>query len=122
MLSVRLLSPVLCVAAAALFLSIVSMVAANPEATNRARRFALGHEAKLRPLEKVSNFAWWNANVSGKSEDFKKKEEAQNRIDEALADPAAFRELKQVKDGGQIDDPILARSIDVLYLIYLEKQ
>jgi peptidyl-dipeptidase A len=30
--------------------------------------------------------------------------------------------LKQAKDNGQIDDKITARAIDVLYLLYLEKQ
>jgi peptidyl-dipeptidase A len=122
MLSARFLFPLLFAAATILVGSLASMVAASPEATNRARRFAEAHEAKLRPLERAANLAWWNANVSGKSEDFKKKEETQNRIDEALADPAAFRELKDIKDAGHIDDPILARVIDVLYLTYLEKQ
>src|SRR5262249_45953260 len=76
----------------------------------------------LRPLEVAASLAWWNANISGKDEDFKKKEEAQNRIDEALADAARFREVKEIKTHGGIDDPILARAIDVLYLTYLGKQ
>jgi peptidyl-dipeptidase A len=95
---------------------------ASPEATNRARQFLTSHEAKLRSLEVAASLAWWNANISGKDEDFKKKEETQNRIDEALADAARFRELKEIKSQGGIDDPILARAIDVLYLTYLEKQ
>ena len=52
------------------------------------------HEAKMKPLEIASNIAWWNANISGKDEDFKKKEEAQNKIDAALADPKPFATLK----------------------------
>src|ERR1700731_3103549 len=102
MLSARFLVPLLFAAAAILVGSLASIVAASPEATNRARRFSEAHEAKLRPLERTANLAWWNANVSGKSEDFKKKEEAQNRIDEALADTAAFRELKEIRDAGHI--------------------
>ena len=95
---------------------------ANPEMTERARKFVAAHESKVRPLERASNLAWWNANVTGKDEDFDKKIEAQNRIDEALADPEKFRELKEIKESGQIDDPILAREISVLFLQYLEKQ
>jgi peptidyl-dipeptidase A len=98
---------------------------AGAEATARARAFVQKHEAKLRPLEVAASLAWWNANVTGKDEDFKTKEEAQNRIDEALADSATFAELKQLKAAskqGQIDDKLLARQIDLLYLQYLEKQ
>jgi peptidyl-dipeptidase A len=90
--------------------------------TMRAQKFVEKHEAKLRPLEKAASLAWWDANLSGKDEDFQRKEEAQNRIDEALSDAAAFRELKAIKETGKIDDPIVARQIDVLYLMYLEKQ
>src|SRR5438105_11761425 len=95
---------------------------ASPEATERARKFLAAHEAKLRPLELRANQAWWDANISGKAEDFKRKEEAQNRIDEALVDAKAFQEIKNIKDQGQIDDPIVARCIEVIYLTYLEKQ
>ncbi len=38
-----------------------------------------------------------NANVSGKDDDFKKKEQAQNKIDEALANHEVFAELKTLK-------------------------
>src|SRR5262249_27769840 len=33
-----------------------------------------------------------------------------------------FKEVKAIKDGGKIDDPVTARAIDVIYLAYLEKQ
>src|ERR1700687_1388175 len=97
-------------------------VRANPEITERARKFVAGHEAKARPLEHAASLAWWNANVTGKDEDFERKIETQNRIDEALADREKFRNLKEIKESGQVDDPILARQINVLYLQYLEKQ
>ena len=77
----------------------------------------------MRPLEIAGSKAWWNANITGKDEDFKRKEEAQNRIDEALANRDAFEEVKDLKEHRkEIDDPTLARCIDVLYLAYLEKQ
>lgn len=91
-----------------------------------AKDFVTGHEARIRPLEKDSALAWWRANTSGKDEDFQAKEEAQNRIDAALADPARFAELKEIKKGFEPPppglDPVLARQIQVLYLQYLEKQ
>jgi peptidyl-dipeptidase A len=98
---------------------------ASPQATERAKKFLADHEARLRPLDTAANLAWWNANISGKDEDFKKKEEAQNKIDEALSDKARFKELKeikQLKDKGEVEDKVLARAVDVMYLLYLEKQ
>lgn len=98
---------------------------ANPETTDRARKFIADHEKRIRPLDIAAGLAWWNANTTGKDEDFKKKEEAQNKIDEALANREVFadlKKLKEAKDKGDIDDKIIARAIDVLYLMYLEKQ
>lgn len=120
MLSVRI---VLCLlSVVALFLMTAPIASADEAATARAKKFVADHEKKLRPLEIAAGEAWWTANISGKDEDFKKKEETQNKIDAALADPATFKELKAIKDAGKIDDPITARAIDVLYLTYLEKQ
>lgn len=87
----------------------------------RARQFIKDHEARIRPLEKAASLTWWNANVSGKDEDFKAKEAAQNKLDEALSDRARFAELKAIK-ATQLRNPIVRREIDVLYLMYLEKQ
>ena len=97
--------------------------AAAPEgdAAMRAEQFIKSHEEKVRPLERAAALAWWNANISGKDEDFAAKEETQNRLDAALADRGRFAELKTLK-GSHLDDPIHARQIDVLYLTYLEKQ
>jgi peptidyl-dipeptidase A len=98
---------------------------ASPAATAQAKKFLAAHDAKIRPLDLTASIAWWNANITGKDEDFKKKEDAQNKIDEALSDKATFAELKtikQLRDKGEIEDKILARAIDVLYLMYLEKQ
>ena len=87
----------------------------------RARKFVDEHVARVRPLEHAAALAWWDANISGKDEDFRRKEEAQNRLDTALADPGRFAELKAIR-GGRLTDPVLARAVEVLYLTYLEKQ
>src|SRR5262245_13056206 len=107
---------------AGLFLLMAAPVFASPEATERAKKFISGHETRLRQLDTTASLAWWNANISGKDEDFKKKEDAQNKIDEALANKEHFAELKaikQLRDKGEIEDKVVARAIDVLYLMYL---
>src|SRR5262245_96227 len=75
--------------------------------TMRAQKFVDAHVAKLKPLEKEASVGWWDANISGKDEDFKRKEEAQNRIDEALANHDTFDELKRIRDKGGITDSVL---------------
>jgi peptidyl-dipeptidase A len=102
-----------------------TMAMADETTTDRAKKFIAAHDSKFKPLDRRAGIAWWDANISGKDEDFARKEEAQNAIDAALADPKVFaelKELKQAKDKGQIDDKIVGRCIDVLYLMYLEKQ
>jgi peptidyl-dipeptidase A len=86
-----------------------------------ARAFIAEHENVIRPLEYQANLSWWNANVSGKDEDFQAKEQAQNKLDAALSNKARFEQLKSLK-AKAISDPILAREVAVLYLLYLEKQ
>ena len=74
--------------------------------------------------------AWWQANVSGKDEDFAAKEAAQNRLDALLANPDRFASLKGIREAlakaaaknAASVDPLLKREIDVLFLQYLEKQ
>ncbi len=74
----------------------------NDEAA--ARAFIAEHERTVRPLERAAALAWWNANVSGRDQDFKAKEDAQNRLDAALADPAKFDRLKAIK-AAKLADP-----------------
>ncbi len=104
------------------FMTIAAAVPADQGVTDKARAFAEKYTAIIRPLDIAANRAWWDANITGKDEDFKRKEEAQNKIDAVLADKKAFAEAKQIKEGGGIDDPIIKRAVDVIYLAYLEKQ
>ena len=95
------------------------------DANDEAAAFIKDHVAKLRPLEVTGSIAWWNANTTGADADFKKKEDAQNKTDEALSDKKAFARVKALKgaaDKGEIKDALAARQIQLLYLQYLEKQ
>ena len=72
MLCLRLLFPL---AAAALLwlLCLPAVVAASAETTDRARQFVRDHESRLHALDMAANLAWWNANTTGKDEDFDRK-------------------------------------------------
>lgn len=95
------------------------------DALGDAKKFIADHESRVKPLEIEAGHAWWNANITGRDADFKKKEDAQNKIDAALSNPADFARLKAIKtarDKGELKDALLGRQIDLLYLSYLEKQ
>ncbi len=91
-------------------------------ATKKARDFLDAFTKRIRPLDIAVNRAWWDANMTGKKEAFKAKEDAQNKLDALLAEKQQFAELKAIKDAGGIDDPVTKRAIDVVYLLLLEKQ
>ena len=120
MLCLRLLLPLGLSLAAMLVANCALNAADKADADGRARAFLKDHEARFKPLEVAGSRAWWNANVSGKDEDFAKKAEAQNRIDAALADKAKFQELKQIKEAGGIADPVLARAAHTQKAGYLD--
>src|SRR5689334_8346710 len=101
--------------------SSASRLQAAEKPDEAAQAFITRYEAEIKPLEITLNLAWWKANTSGKDEDFAAKVEAQNKYDAALANRQRFAELKKVKEA-KPSDPVLARQIDVLYRIYLEKQ
>jgi peptidyl-dipeptidase A len=110
---------------AAVAASLTPNASAATDATDRAKKFVADHEAKVKPLEIAAGIAWWDANITGKDEDFKRKEDTQNKIDAALSDRTAFAELKELKAAagkGEVADKLLARQVAVLYLQYLEKQ
>jgi peptidyl-dipeptidase A len=112
-------------AVAGLLTTEVSAQEQPADPTAAAKDFISAHETKMKPLDLAANIAWWKANISGKDEDFQKKEETQNKIDAALSDTKLFANLKGIKaatDDGKIKDDLIKRQVDLLYLMYLEKQ
>src|SRR6266478_9718022 len=105
-----------------LFLGIAMPLRADYLTTIAAKTFLDQFIEKLRPLDIDVQRAWWDANISGKDEDFKRKEEAQNKIDALLSNKDTFARIKELKDSGKIEDAVTRRSIDVVYLMHLEKQ
>jgi peptidyl-dipeptidase A len=109
-----------------LFLNLAAVAgrAAGEDASGnnaRAERFVKQHEAKIRPLEIESARSWWLANTTGSDEAYRRKQEAETRLDLLLSDRQTFAELKSIRNQ-PIGDPRLARQIAVLYLQYLGRQ
>jgi peptidyl-dipeptidase A len=104
-----------------LMLAATEPLAAAGDADARAQRFIAGYEMSIRPLEIEVARRWWTANVTGKEDDYRRKEEAENQLNARLADRAAFAELKAIRVARPAN-AMLARQIEVLYLQYLSCQ
>jgi peptidyl-dipeptidase A len=89
---------------------------------NELAGFITAHVEKIKPLQKESNIASWDAAISGKAEDYKKASDLTLKIRQIYSNPQDFAFLEQVRKSGKISNPILARESDLLYNHYLENQ
>lgn len=87
----------------------------------RAQQFISQHEQLIRPLEIEVGRRWWQANTTGKEEDFAAKQAVETKLDLALSDRQRFAELKAIREAKPAA-PLLARQIELLYRQYLAKQ
>ena len=64
-----------------------------------AKQFIARYEATVKPLEIEVARRWWNANLTGKDDDYRLKQEAETRLELQLSDPKTFAELKTIHEG-----------------------
>ncbi len=95
--------------------------AANAKETE-LKEFITAHVEKIKPLEKQANLAWWDAAVTGDPKAYDRSSEMQLQIRRVYSDPKDFTFLKEVKQSGQVKEPLLARQLTVLYNAYLANQ
>jgi peptidyl-dipeptidase A len=84
--------------------------------------FITAHVEKVKPMDKQTNLAYWDAAVSGKPEAYDKVSDLTLKIRQVYSDPRDFALLKGLKESGQVKKAILARQLDALYNAYLENQ
>ena len=87
----------------------------------QAREFIQQYLEEVRPVEIRVNQAWWEANTSGRNEDFARKEQVENELNGLLSDKTTFARLKALHEA-DVADSLLRRQIAVLHLQYLGKQ
>jgi peptidyl-dipeptidase A len=98
-----------------------SNTASAADADKLAKQLVAEYERDFRPLEIEAGRRWWDANVTGSDEAYRLKQEAENQLDQALADRDRFERLKRC-DAAKLIDPLLARQIRLLYLQAVPKQ
>jgi peptidyl-dipeptidase A len=86
------------------------------------QEFITAHVAKVQPLDKQANLAWWDAYTTGDSKAYDRNSELTLQIRRIYSDPKEFAFLKELKQSGRIKDPLLARQLTVLYNAYLSNQ
>jgi peptidyl-dipeptidase A len=89
---------------------------------NELEGFIKAHVEKIKPLQKESNLAAWDAAISGKSEDYERASDLTLKIRRIYSNPREFAFLEEVRKSGKIKNAILARQSDLLYNRYLENQ
>lgn len=99
----------------------LSATSSAQDNTVAARDFIKHYEETVVPIEIALSRAWWDANTTGSDEAFASKEALDKQLNELLASKEDFAKLKLIK-AAQIDDPQVARQIELLYLLYLGKQ
>jgi peptidyl-dipeptidase A len=80
------------------------------------------HVAKVEPLTKEANLAYWGASTTGKTEYYDKYSKLQLQISRIYSNPQDFSFIRDMKKSGQIKNTRLARQLDKLYYAYLRNQ
>jgi peptidyl-dipeptidase A len=92
------------------------------EMEKELKTFIKTFESTVAPLAKQTYLADWNAQISGKKEDFKKSEELQIKLNSIFSNKKDFAVLKKIKESGSVSDKILKRELEVLYNLYRRNQ
>jgi len=83
--------------------------------------FVKTHVAKVEPVARRANLAYWEAATTGKTEKFAEFAQLQLQIRRIYSEPNEFSRVKALRKSG-IRDPRLARQLDKLYYAYLQNQ
>jgi len=91
-------------------------------AVQEFHRFLDRHLARVEPLEKEMNLAYWTATISGKKEDFDRYAQLQVELQKVYSDSADFQRIKGWLQGGAIKEQADRRQLEILYRAYLRNQ
>ncbi len=86
------------------------------------KKFVEKHDSIVKPIYKEANIAYFNASISGDTNDFKKSLDLQNQLTNIYSNKEDFKLLKKIKESKEIKDEISARLLEVLYNGYLSNQ
>ncbi|MBZ5588678.1 MAG: M2 family metallopeptidase [Acidobacteriia bacterium] len=94
----------------------------TPTMLDKFRAFVRDHQARIAPMERAANLAWWEAATTGNDDAYKRESEFRTKLETVYTDPTAFAFLKEIKASGVVTDPLEKRLLEHLYLAYLGHQ
>ncbi len=86
------------------------------------QEFITAHVKKVKPMMIDSALANWKAANTGAPKDYDRFSKLQLKVRQVYSSPKDFALVEEMKQSGQIEKPIIARQIDVLYNSYLTNQ
>ncbi len=89
---------------------------------NRLNAFISSYEEKIIPLYREMALLSWEASISGSDEAWKKSEKASFNYQKVFTDTTSFNELKEIRNSEAVQDPLLARELELLYNAFLGGQ
>jgi peptidyl-dipeptidase A len=103
-------------------LLLVSCTPGTKKMEKELQTFIDSLELRVKPIETGANLAYFDAAVTGKTEEYDKSSELNIQWSKIYADKAAFAKLKTFKESGKITDSLLIRQMNVLYDNFLANQ
>jgi peptidyl-dipeptidase A len=86
------------------------------------RSFLDAHVARIEPLARDVNLAYWNATISGRREDFDRYAQLEVELQKVYTNPREFQEVKGWHESGDGRDALESRQVSLLYRTYLRNQ
>ena len=86
------------------------------------RSFAEDHVARIEPLSREVNLAYWTATISGQPADFERYASLEVELQKVYADRGDFARLDAWRKDKSARDEVEARQLELLYRAYLRNQ
>lgn len=90
--------------------------------TGEFESFLEQHVAQVEKLYEEQCLAYVDASVSGNEEDYQKVSELAIKLTKIYANKEDFQKVKAFRESNLVQDPLLKRQLDILYLSYLGNQ
>ncbi len=88
----------------------------------QARAFIDNHVAIIAPKYKEVTSSYFNASVSGKAEDYQISADKQLELETIYTNKEEFEKVKSFIESWEINDPLLKRELEMLFLSYKSRQ
>ena len=86
------------------------------------KKFIDGHLKIVKPISKNLNLASWNANATGEKKYYDEMGALELQLRKIYSNKEDFEKLKDIKENGNIQDPMLKRELTLIYNSYLSNQ